>query len=474
MTERISMDENRSLIDSSKKHKHSAEYSPEILFAAIAVFFGLIMAVIVPPFQTPDELAHYYRTYDIADLKWIPQKTALGMGDELPQSLYRIAEELTGVIPFHPQQKISAHKIIAYLSIPLNETVKTFIPFPTTALASPVVYIPQALGIAIGKALNLSPLIFLYLGRVFNLITWITLVFFAIRIIPIGKWLFFLLALLPMSVFLAASLSADTITNGLSFLLIACILKEALMDRGSPLHPSNLIAISILLAMISLTKQAYFLTPFLFLLIPVGRLKNATRYLTIFVGLVSVFFFIGSIWFVEVSKIYVPYRDGVSPGNQLHYIFDHPLTYFITIINTLIAHGFYIRSFVGNLGWLDTPLPLGIYLSYPFLLLAASMYDTPNRPSLVIMQRAWLLLIFVFGSLSVFTMLYLSWESVGSESIPGVQGRYFSPLAPLFFLIFQRGFEHNSAYRWRNKLFAVYAIFCLTCSLYVLIMRYYI
>jgi hypothetical protein len=112
-------------MDSSKKHRHFAEYSPEILFAALAGFFGLLMAVIVPPFQTPDALAHYYRAYDITDFKWIPQKTALGMGDELPQSLYRIAEELTDEIPFHPQKKISLQKIITYLSIPLNEKVNS-------------------------------------------------------------------------------------------------------------------------------------------------------------------------------------------------------------------------------------------------------------------------------------------------------------------------------------------------------------
>ena len=115
------------------------------------------MAVITPPFQTPDELAHYYRAYHIADFRWIAKKTPLGMGDELPQSLYRIAEELTGAIPFHPQQKISVQKIITYLSIPLDESVKTFVSFPTTALSSPVIYIPQALGIATGKPSSYPP-----------------------------------------------------------------------------------------------------------------------------------------------------------------------------------------------------------------------------------------------------------------------------------------------------------------------------
>ena len=432
------------------------------------------MAVIVPPFQTPDELAHYYRAYAVADFRWIAKKSALSMGDELPQSLQRIAEELTGDIPFHPEHKISVQKIREYLSISLDESVKIFVPFPTTALTSPIPYVPQALGMAIGKALHLPPLVFLYLGRIFNLIAWIGLVFLAIRITPLGKWLFFLLALLPMSVFLAASLSADPMTTGLSFLLIACILKEALRERGSPLRPYYLFIISILLALVSLTKQAYFLTPFLFLLIPVGRLKNTKRYIAIFVGLAAVFFLAGGLWFLAVNKIYVAYLAGVSPVDQLLFILAHPLKYVMMIIMTTIAHGLYIRSFIGNLGWLDTPLPLFIYLSYPLFLMASSFYDDQKGASLSIRQRALLLVIFVFGFLLIMTMLYLSWDPVRFVTITGVQGRYFFPIAPLFFLVFQKGFRHASAYRWINKIFPAYAITSLSCSVYMLISRYYI
>ena len=123
------------------------------------------MAVIVPPCQTPDELAHYYRAYAVADFRWIAKKSAQSMGDELPQSLQRIAEELTGDIPFHPEHKVSVQKIRDYLSIPLDESVKIFVSFPTTALTSPLPYIPQAVGMATGKALHLPPLVFLYLGQ---------------------------------------------------------------------------------------------------------------------------------------------------------------------------------------------------------------------------------------------------------------------------------------------------------------------
>jgi uncharacterized membrane protein len=464
----------RNGMTSSKKDRHSAGHPPEIFFLAIAAFFGFLMVVVVPPFQAPDERAHYYRAYDIADFKWIAQKSGRTIGEELPQSLSRIADELTGDIPFNPQRKISIQKIIDYLSIPLNESVKKFVSFQNTALSSPMVHLPQALGIATGKIFRLPPLVLFYLARLFNLMIWISLIFYAIRIAPIGKWLFGLLALLPMSVFLAASLSADPLTNGLSLLFIAYILKQTLMDRAIPMRSSNLMVLLILLSLNALTKQAYFFMPFLFLLIPAERLKNTKKYATIFAGLVSVFFFTGSIWFSAMSKIYVPFQAGISPWDQLQYIFHHPVAYILMIIQSLIAHGFYIRSFIGNLGWLDTPLPLVIYLSYPLFLIASSLLDDPNQLSLTIKQRAGLLLIFTFGFLLIPTLLYIAWEPVGFDSISGIQGRYFSPIAPLFFLVFQKGFPYAPSTQLKNKVFAWYAIVCLTCSVYRLISRYYI
>ena len=126
--------------------------------------------------------------------------------------------------------------------------------------------------------------------------------------------------------------------------------------------------------------------------------------------------------------------------DQLLFILADPLKYVMMIILTTIAHGLYIRSFIGNLGWLDTPMPLVIYLSYPLFLMASSFYDDQKGPSLSIGQRAWLLVIFVFGFLLIMTMLYLSWDPVGFGKITGVQGRYFIPIAPLFFLVSKGAF----------------------------------
>jgi uncharacterized membrane protein len=72
-------------------------------------------------------------------------------------------------------------------------------------------------------------------------------------------------------------------------------------------------------------------------------------------------------------------------------------------------------------------------------------------------------------------LLYLSWTPTAYERVAGIQGRYFIPVAPLFFLLF-----YNRKRNWGNlNRFAPAAIgatvvFSLLFMVYSVIMRYYI
>ena len=99
-------------------------------------------------------------------------------------------------------------------SQPLNPSARKFVRFPNTALYSPLVYLPQSIGMAVGRLLGVSAPTLCLFGRICNLLAWVTLVFLAIRvtlvflairITPVYKWLFFVLALMPMSLFIATS-----------------------------------------------------------------------------------------------------------------------------------------------------------------------------------------------------------------------------------------------------------------------------
>ena len=51
-------------------------------------------------------------------------------------------------------------------------------------------------------------------------------------------------------------------------------------------------------------------------------------------------------------------------------------------------------------------------------------------------QKLICLLIFILGFGAVVTFDYVTWNAVGNLIINGIQGRYFIPFAPLFFLLF--------------------------------------
>ena len=48
---------------------------PPAVFLRIALAFGVILALLTPPFQSPDEHLHFYRALQIADGHLICQPT---------------------------------------------------------------------------------------------------------------------------------------------------------------------------------------------------------------------------------------------------------------------------------------------------------------------------------------------------------------------------------------------------------------
>jgi uncharacterized membrane protein len=115
----------------------------------------------------------------------------------------------------------------------------------------------------------------------------IVLVFLAIRITPVFKWVFFLLGIMPMTLFQFASLSYDAITIGLCFLLLATILNYALRDEKS-ISSREIAFLFILALMLAAAKQPYVIMVLAFFIIPFSRFGSLKKYLTIIAGLAFV------------------------------------------------------------------------------------------------------------------------------------------------------------------------------------------
>lgn len=136
---------------------------------------------------------------------------------------------------------------------------------------------------------------------------------------------------------------------------------------------------------------------------------------------------------VPILNASVPPINDVKPSDQLRFVLLEPFTFLETLFKTVVQFlSFYYRSFVGILGWLDTPLPDIIYLIYGGVLMLALLVD----PFLKKFEQERLLLlgVFVGSTLILFLSLYLIATPVASPLIGGIQGRYFIPLVPLLLI----------------------------------------
>ena len=78
---------------------------PERIFIFVGLLFGLLFLIVTPPFQAPDEPAHFFRAYEISDLGIIAERQGDSVGDFLPQSLTVIVDELMADIPHNLKKK---------------------------------------------------------------------------------------------------------------------------------------------------------------------------------------------------------------------------------------------------------------------------------------------------------------------------------------------------------------------------------
>jgi uncharacterized membrane protein len=374
--------------------------------------------------------------------------------------------------PFEAGRRFSKNIPLSLLKQPAtaSDEQTKLLPFPNTALQLPHLYFPQTAGIGIGRWLSQPIIVQFYLGRLFNLLVWLFLSYLAIKIAPSSKWLLLLLALTPTSLLQSSSLSADALTNGLSVLLIASVLRCAYGEREEKM----LVAVTCLLSLLVAVSKAYFGLVLLFLLIVKRQQEVGNRYWPIFATLLAVTAPAVFLWF-QWMKNYAAFQVGVSPGEQLSFLLRHPAGYLSTLGHTVMLNGgYYVESFSGRLGHFSLSLPLWIALLHAGVLALVAVLDNTRSVVMMGIEKVLLAVVFLLSSLWVFTSQYLSWTRVGSPLIEGVQGRYFIPLAPLFFLLFYNNrFTLGLHAKKIHSAVALYTVLLLCFSSYVILRGYY-
>ena len=337
----------------------------ENLFVILAGIFGLVTIFLIPPFQNaPDEPTHFFRTWSMANGTFVSQDIDGKYGIKIPQEV-ALFPERSGFNAFDKNREIfRLNKDFfkeEFTIHPSNKKNGFFL--ESSAFLNPVGYVPQVVGIFIGRILHTPVIVCYWLGRVMTLAFAIYLVFLSIKIAPFGKSVFFVLALLPMSISLFSSLNPDAIGIPILFLLVSLLL-HCIFDDTYKVTIIHYVAIFFMSICIASLKIVYFPVIFLFLLIPDSKfqtspwLVNITqkkllllRYILFGLLLVATLSAALITFMSGVSGRAIPYMQGVNSKDQILFIVGNPLEvigiFFTTIENFL---PYYFVQFIGTMG----------------------------------------------------------------------------------------------------------------------------
>jgi uncharacterized membrane protein len=465
------------------------------VFLVLCIIFGLAWTFLIPPFQLPDEDAHFFRAWSVSDGKLFIKAVKgpdgkLAAGEYQPADVVELPDEMGAHMvrrnPFNKYDFRGFWKFMGRLCAAKPDYSQRVFADTSAEMYSPVPYLPQVAGIVACRALGAGPLVCYYAARILVMLAYALLVFLAVKVTPVAKNLFVVVGLLPMSVALSVSVGADAVSNGVTFLFTAYMLRLSLTDRGLPLTRGNLAAVFGLLAVVALLKQPYLLLALLVLAVPAERFgKRSTRY--VFVASALLFTLaVSAAWNIPAIIFAAAHAQAAGPSligdpaGQVGFILTHPLGYLTALYNGIFHYplqgrGLW-RQFLGLLGWLDLVFPAFFYDLLGLFLLAQFLFSQ-GLPRIPAGGRAVLFFTSLAALAGVATAMYLV-NPVGSDTVTGLQGRYFTPVAPLALVSLSNfgldAFETTAFKAFRGPLVvgAVMAVALSFATRYI-ILRYY-
>lgn len=449
----------------------------EKTFVLLAAIFGLLFVFVIPPMFAPDETNHFTRACLLAHGQFLPvlNQSKNAVGNVSPDLQSFIQTWNGGTCSMGKKVTLAEyHNLITSTLSQNSETVQVNYPYPYLSF---FMYIPQSIGIAIGRLVfslfhasrDYNIYIQLIFSRISNLTTYIVFIFLSIRITPIFKRTLTILALMPMSIFIAASCSYDVFMYSFCILYLAYILKLTYDPDIRLIEWNQKLVLILLQFLILVGKYVYFPLLFLIFLIPSEKFHCQSKK-KIFLAVALPSLILLSIWLI-IYKLSVAGMAGDAFSSaykgQAFFVLFHPIKYFAILMSNLnICRESWMTGFVGLFGWLNVPMPMAFVLFYIVLLLFSAVIETVINQSCL--SRPLLGLVAAACYVLVATAEYVIWTpglgngKVGQDTIIGVQGRYFIPFAFPILLLFVNKLPY------RTYLFGVMDVFMHKCYAYVL------
>lgn len=455
----------------------NGKYKVENIFLTIALIFGLITVFVQPIFSAPDEFVHFKHAYS----------TFHNDTDKL----FEEVDKLTASIPYEgpelnenalnsPEASFafeSAYKDGSFIQKYFKDKVTSTGTLGWNLNFSRLVWMPQALGILIGSFVHSSFGVMIIAGRLLNLLVYILAIYFAIKKAKIGQWVMAAIALLPISIQQAASLSYDVLYYVAIF---ACFsLMSNLWTRKEKIGYKWYLYLFFTALLLFIPKKAALVLGIYFLTLPMRLFgdNKLTRLIDKFwnfwarhkkIALLAILVLFYALFVYEFRQ-----AGGALRGVQI-------------MFNTFFRPDFYdnmdsvlVTGMIGNFGQMTYRLPgwlVVINFIFLFLLGMTEKEVKLDRRVAVSSVIAYTLVVLMTA-----IAMFMSWtlnhlQIAGALISLGNQGRYYTPfliiLVPIM-LTLKKWVKVEIAEVFKRRVFKLLTIFNLSFFIVLTILFYY-
>lgn len=443
---------------------------------------GILFSMVLPPYSAPDEQFHINQSFTLASTIYNPY---------LPVAQSQIHSSLRRPSDVDVIVQDGETTVFTWQHIAKNLLTTNSDPFTHTqdydeyqVDSSYTMYWISAFGVLAGFLLRLGFIPTLFLGRLANLVFFAFLAAWAVKCTPVAKAVFAAVALLPMTLHLAASYSRDSNLLALCLLFAALVLDLAFGPREN-IGWKQLILPALAGLLIVPSKIVYFPLALLVFLIPAARLGRYSKAVKGgFLALcLAVFFFsaggqvilndfvsgstqvaAGAASSSVSSEITAPAPSAPESSAQsaasapesseetaapqteeapvqddsvcytLPYILSHPLDTLELAIRSVVENGdHYVKTLIGGtLSYFDPGVQIAWTWVAALMILLMLAWLQPGFELPVWAKALCLLIGLACCGLAVLGCI--SWTPTYYTTIYGLQGRYFLPVLSLLLL----------------------------------------
>lgn len=445
----------------------------ETIFLTGGLSMGLMFLFVLQPLSAPDEIRHFMSAYRISNqMMGLPETDEYGQvyireqdgfivglspagteinedgGNEARQQEHEILGQFLSQKTYHEIQERGLKAENGPENRPetaADSEAGKYGMISSKQIAvqtTPLAYVAPGLGITLARLLHLGGMSLLYMGRFFNLALFILCVWMALRRLPFGKPVMCAVALLPMTLHLAASFSYDTMINAIMFWFTAVCLDLAYSERNVRIR--DVVLLGVLIGVAGPCKMVYAPVMGLCLLIPVRKFGGWRNWLISATVVFGAWFFAMIIVNTQIITVYATGTENYigwaeETGYTLSGLLHRPGLVLQLFYNSLIWQAEYyhltmIGAYLGQVDQvLDVPYIIVMWITAAILLLA---FQRPGEETIYFSgnQKLWVWFLFAASAGATMFSMLLAWTPVTSLVISGVQGRYFIPLLPVLLM----------------------------------------